>query len=81
MAQKIILFKRFSSSPQCSDRLWGSPTLLFRGTGGEADHPLSSSAEVKNSGVQPLLHTDTWCDTWSIVNRDTFLPIHLPLTF
>jgi len=47
----------FSSSP-CPERLWGPPSLLFNGyggsfsggkaAGGEAEHALPSSAEVKN---------------------------------
>jgi hypothetical protein len=48
------------SSPPCPDRLWGPPSLLTNGyqgafslevkrPGSEADHPPSSSAEVKNA--------------------------------
>jgi hypothetical protein len=63
--------KRFFPSPQRSDRLWGSHSLISHGyrdsfvgvkrSRREAEHSLSSSAEVKNSGaISPFPHTYSW---------------------
>jgi hypothetical protein len=57
--------KRFFSTPQCPDELWGSPNFLSNGwvprflplgvkqPGLEADHTPPSSAEVSNGGAIP----------------------------
>jgi hypothetical protein len=61
--------KRFFSCPQCQDRLWGPPSLLFNGYRGvlstgvkrerrQADDSPSSSAEIKNGG-SILPHTSS----------------------
>jgi hypothetical protein len=75
--QKVIIFAvqitqpvtvQFSPpfSPKRSDRLWGTPSLVFNGyrdtvtgvvrPGREADHPSSPSAKVKNGWS----HTSTY---------------------
>jgi hypothetical protein len=63
--------KKFFSTPERSDRLWG-PVSYPMGTGGsllpgvkrqgrEADHTPPSSAEVKNGGaIRPLPHISLW---------------------
>jgi hypothetical protein len=53
--------KRFFSSPQHPDELWGPPSLLFNGYQGvmqqarEAEHLPPSGAEVKNGGAIYIL--------------------------
>jgi hypothetical protein len=50
--------KRFFSSPQCSDRLWGPPGALFpeqKWSVCEAGYSSPSSTEVNNDGVIPPL--------------------------
>jgi hypothetical protein len=57
--------KRFFSSPQRPDRLWGAPSLLSSGYRGrfsgckrperEADDSPPSSSEIKNGGAVPPL--------------------------
>jgi hypothetical protein len=38
-----------------------APSPEVKGAGHEADHPLPSSAEIKNGGaVPPLPHTSSW---------------------
>jgi hypothetical protein len=63
--------KRFSSTSQCSDRLWSQTTIFFMGTvvfspeskrsGNDVDHSPPYSAEVKNGwDIPPLPHTSLW---------------------
>jgi hypothetical protein len=65
---------RFFSTPQCPDRLWGSPSRLsneYRGLfpgikrpGREVDHSSQSSAKVKKGGaLPPLPTTSSWRDS------------------
>jgi hypothetical protein len=52
--------KRFFSSPQCTEWLWGAAVVLSTGVKGpvrEANHSPPASAEIKNSGaIPPLPH-------------------------
>jgi hypothetical protein len=64
--------KRFFSSLQCPNRLWGSRSLLSNGNRGifpwevkrpkrEGDNSSPSSAEVKNDGaIPPLSNMSSW---------------------
>jgi hypothetical protein len=75
--------KRFFSTLQRPDPLWGSPSLLPKGTGdsfpgskatGAWNLPLSSSAEVKNGGaIPPLSHTSSWRDACLIKRADNLI--------
>jgi hypothetical protein len=56
--------KRFLSSPQRPDRLWGPGV---KRSGREADHLLPSSAEVKNSGA--IISTPPYVFiAWSLIS-------------
>jgi hypothetical protein len=62
--------KKFSSTPQSPNRLWGPSSPLYSGyralspevkrSGRDADHSSASSAEAKNGGaILPLPHTSS----------------------
>jgi hypothetical protein len=46
----IFVYSKYFSSPDRPDRIWSptKPHSRYLGTGGEVDHPLPSTAEVKN---------------------------------
>jgi hypothetical protein len=65
---RILAGRRFVSSPQHSDRLWGQPSLLSKGflwwgeglkrPGRQTDQSPATSAEVKKYGaLHPRHHT------------------------
>jgi hypothetical protein len=69
---------RLFSSPQRPDQLWGPPSLLYSGYPAvrrperETDHLSPSSAEVKNGGVVPPLHSYFFMALGLIKYRDSF---------
>jgi hypothetical protein len=77
--------KRFCLSPQCPDRLCGTPSLVYNEDwkffslsverlGCEANHSPQSSAELKNGGATPPLSHMSSCHSVSLIkHREIFI--------